>query len=143
MEIDYHRGEAYLKGVGQRMVLLHQAGSESAQPLGAAISAEQTGDKVGTVLEYLRALAVEPNSGTLLRLAIALHRVGLTELAVTALAKILQLNPDWDRASLNLDQIAGGAAGDEVVISEHKDSVRRLWESLPAVEPDSNCRSGR
>jgi tetratricopeptide (TPR) repeat protein len=139
VEIAYHRGEAYLKGVGLRMALLHEAGNESAlSHWGLAISAEQKGDKVGTILEYLKALADEPNTAELYwRLAIALHKAGIRDLGAAALQRYSLLNPDWDRASLNFDRIASDPSGDGAVISEHKDSIRRLWESLPAVESKS------
>jgi tetratricopeptide (TPR) repeat protein len=135
-EISYHRGEAYLEGVRQRMALLHQGGNESALDHWVlAISAEQKGDRVGTILEYLKALAVEPNTAELCwRLAIALHRAGVSELATAALQRYAQLNPDWDHANLSLDRIASEPAGNEAVISAHKDSFRRLWESLPPAE---------
>jgi tetratricopeptide (TPR) repeat protein len=139
VEIAYHRGEAYLKGVGQHMALLHQAGNESALGHWAlAISAEQKGNRVETILEYLKALAVEPNTAELCwRLATALQRVGVSELAAAAMRRYAQLNPDWDRATLSLDGIVSEPGRDEAVISQHKDSFRRLWESLPPAEPAS------
>ncbi|PYV42281.1 MAG: hypothetical protein DMG06_14560 [Acidobacteria bacterium] len=136
-EIAYHHGEAYLEAVRQRMALLHQAGNGSALSHWAlAISAEQKGDRVGTILEYLKALVIEPNTAELYwRLAIALHKADVSELAAAAQERYALLNPHWDRATSTLNGIPRDPSGNEALISEHKDSFQRLWESLPAVKP--------
>ncbi|MCI0419428.1 MAG: tetratricopeptide repeat protein [Acidobacteria bacterium] len=137
VEIAYHLGEAYLEGVRQRMAQVQQAGDDSALGHWAlAIAAEGKSDRVGTIKEYLKALALQPNMGELyLRVAMAFHKAGVSELAAAALQRYALLNPDWDGVSPSLHAIASESSGDDVVISQHRDSFRRLWESLPAVEP--------
>jgi tetratricopeptide (TPR) repeat protein len=139
IELDYHRGEAYFEGVRQRMAQVQQAGDESALSHWAlAIAAEQKGDSVGTIKEYLKALAIEPTIAELYwRVAIAFHKTGMLELAAAALQRYALLNPERDRARLNLEAIDSKPPGDEAVSSEHKDSIEQLWKSLPAVEPAS------
>ena len=136
VEIAYHLGEAYLEGVRQRMVSLQQAGERSAlRHWALAISSEQKGDRDGTILEYLRALAIEPKNVELYwRLAIALRKAGMADLSGAALQRYALLNPDRDLESLGLDAIASEPSGDQAAIAAHKDSYERLWESLPAAE---------
>ncbi len=133
VEIAYHLGEAYLEGVRQRMVSLQQAGERSAlRHWALAISSEQKGDRDGTILEYLRALAIEPKNVELYwRLAIALRKAGMADLSGAALQRYALLNPDRDLESLGLDAIASEPSGDQAAIAAHKDSYERLWESLP------------
>ena len=135
IEITYHRGEAYLQGAQQRMTLLHEFGDDSALSHWAlAISAEQKRDLVGTIQEYLRALTVEPNTAELYwRLARALQKAGIAEMASASMQRFAELNPDWEGGKLSNAEIAGNASEQADVISEHKDSIRKLWESLPKV----------
>jgi len=139
IEITYHRGEAYLKGAQQRMALLHEFGDDSAlSHWGLAISAEQKSDLVGAIQEYLRALAVEPNTAELYwRLARTLQKAGIADMAASAMQKFVELNPDWDGGQIRKAEVAGDVPEATDVISAHRDSIGKLWESLPAVSPEA------
>src|SRR5438093_7659352 len=117
------------------MALMHEFGDNSALSHWAhAISAEQKRDLVGAIQEYLRALAIEPNTVELYwRLARALQKAGISEMAASAMQRFAELNPDWDGGKFSNTEMAGNASEEADVISAHKDSIWKLWESLPMV----------
>jgi tetratricopeptide (TPR) repeat protein len=137
-EIAYHRGEAYLKGTQQRIALLHEFGDDSALSHWAlAISAEQKGDLVGEIQEYLRALAVEVNTAELYwRLTLAFQKAGMDDMAMAALQRFRKLNPDWDITLSKGREATRDSSGQASVVSAHKDAILKLWESLPAATPE-------
>ena len=137
VEVLYHLGQAYLEGMRQSLQVMENASGESALYYWAlAIAAEQKNDPLKAIEHYLKNLALDPNIAELyLRLAINLRKVGIPDLATSALERYALLNPDLDLARISFDAAEDGLSLSERALREHKNTFLRLWEALPAIEP--------
>lgn len=136
-EVFYNQGEAYLSGVALSLRSLRKTGGDSALYHWAlAMAAEQKNDLVTCVEEYLKALIRDPGiAGLYLRLAIEFTKIGMTDLANSALEKYKLLNPARELTDLNLTQKASTTAASGDGAAEHKETFVRLWRAIPPAKP--------
>ena len=137
VELDYDLGQAYLQGMKQSLASLQEAGEKSSSCHWAlAIGAELKHDTVGAIEEYLKALALAPNTADLYwRLAVTARTAGIPDLAAAALERYKALNPERDPDSITLGQTAVEAGTDAAVVAENKRVFQRLWAALPPIDP--------